>query len=287
MKCKYNLKEWYDEFIKLFKINEIKDTSLLAMKYDFNKLKALHEKNLEDITAIDIQKEINKIKYASTRQRTYTMLKGILQKAVDFEIIKKNVMKVIKKPKYKAKEKRALTHEEEQRFVNACKNDKFGDFFLVCLFQGLRRGETRALKVNDIDLVNNTLRVDESLNTHTKRKDTKNEQSKRIMPLFDRTKEILKPIIENKNENDLIFTIGIKTIPRALKRILKNANVRYITTHYLRHTFITRCQENNIPLYIVQSWIGHEKGSVVTLKIYTHINEETNKKYAKQLNESN
>lgn len=284
MKYNYTLKEWYDKFIELFKVNEIKDTSIKAMEYDFKKLKALHNKYLTEITALDIQKEINKIKYPSTRQRTYTMLKGMLQRAVDFEIIEKNVMKVIKKPKYKAKEKLALTQEEESKFINACKNHKFGNFYLICLFQGLRRGESRALKVNDIDLVKDTLRIDESLNSHTKRTDTKNEQSKRIMPLFERTKEILQPLIKNKTSEDYIFQIGINRINKALKEIVKQAEIRKITTHYLRHTFITRCQEKNIPLYIVQNWVGHEKGSVVTIKIYSHINEETNQKYAKIIN---
>lgn len=284
MKYNYTLKEWYDKFIELFKVNEIKDTSIKAMEYDFKKLKALHNKYLTEITALDIQKEINKIKYPSTRQRTYTMLKGMLQRAVNFEIIEKNVMKVIKKPKYKAKEKLALTQEEESKFINACKNHKFGNFYLICLFQGLRRGESRALKVNDIDLVKDTLRVDESLNSHTKRTDTKNEQSKRIMPLFERTKEILQPLIKNKASEDYIFQIGINRINKALKEIVKQAEIRKITTHYLRHTFITRCQEKNIPLYIVQNWVGHEKGSVVTIKIYSHINEETNQKYAKIIN---
>jgi len=158
---------------------------------------------------------------------------------------------------------------------------------LICLYQGLRKGEARALKVNDVDLENNTLRIDESLNTHTTDTSTKNQQSNRTMPIFEKAKEILINHMKNKKQNEYLFDIGINRVDKAIKEIVKNANIRNITTHILRHTFITRCQELNIPLYIIQSWVGHEKGSVVTTKIYTHLNQDTNLKYVDLLNKSN
>ena len=280
----YTLKSWYDKFMELYKIGKVTDTTMNVNNSDFSKIKNLHKRKLKDLDQFEIQNAINKIPYASIRLRVWTLLNELLEKAFINDLIKKNVMKLVEKPKYKAKEKSALTKQEENLFVDKCKNNKWGDFYLVCLYQGVRKGECRALKVNDVDFENKTLKIDESLNVHTDRTNTKNKQSNRIMPLFDKTAEILKKHIIGKKRDDFIFDIGINRIDKALRDILKDIKIRHITTHSLRHTFITRCQEAHIPLFVVQSWVGHERGSVVTTKIYTHLNDETNIKFADIIN---
>lgn len=52
-------------------------------------------------------------------------------------------------------------------------------------------------------------------------------------------------------------------------------NPKY-TIHSLRHTFITNCQDSNIPEHIIQNWVGHTIGSNVTKQIYTHIQKDSN-----------
>ena len=47
----------------------------------------------------------------------------------------------------------------------------------------------------------------------------------------------------------------------------------------MRSTFITRCQEMNIPEFIIQSWVGHTIGSKVTKSVYTKYNAQDNTKY--------
>ena len=280
------LKEWFKRYMELYKTEKVTDTTIRMTNSDFSKLKRLHNCLLKDIDQFQIQETINKIPYASTRNRVYILMNALLQRAFDNELIAKNVMRLVDKPKYKAKEKTALTHQEEEKFIEACKKHKFGAFFLLCLYQGLRKGECRALKVNDVDFENMTLRIDESFNQHTTRTDTKNQQSNRIMPLFDRTKELLERLVKSKGKNDVIVSIGINRIDKALNQIVESAGIKHISTHILRHTFITRCQESNIPLFVLQSWVGHEKGSVVTTKIYTHLNLETNKKYVDEINKN-
>ena len=281
------LKEWYKNFLQLYKLNKVKETTIKALNYDFAKLKHIHNINIKELNAITIQNELNKIPYKSTRQRVHILLNSLFEKAVINELVSKNIIKLVEKPKYKATQKKALTKEEEKVFIKSCNNHKFGDYYLICLYQGLRKGEARALRVNDIDLINNTIRVDESLNTHTTDTTTKNLQSNRIIPLFENAKNILIKNMQNKSEKELIFKIGVNRVDKAIKEISKNANLKDVTTRTLRHTFITRCQEINIPLYIIQSWAGHEKGSVVTTKIYTHLNNDTNKKYAEFFNKYN
>lgn len=280
----YTLKEWYNEYMKLYKIGVVKDTTIRKDNFTFEKLKKFYNYKLKDITALQIQELISKQENDTPKKNIYLLLNAMLEKAYINDLVNKNIMKLVDKPKYKAKEKQALTKEEETNLINACKTHKQGNFILLCLYQGLRRGECLALKVNDIDFKNNTLRIDESINQHTNRTDTKNEQSNRTMPLFNKTKELLKDIIKNKNENDYIFDTSFDKVDKDLKSITEELKIKHITIHSLRHTFITRCQENNIPLFVVQKWVGHEKGSVVTTKIYTHLNKETENKYTNIIN---
>lgn len=54
----------------------------------------------------------------------------------------------------------------------------------------------------------------------------------------------------------------------------------------MRFAFITRCQEENIPEFIIQAWCGHQIGSNVTKQTYTKYNAEDNNKYINILNKS-
>lgn len=280
----YTLKEWYEKFKQLYKINKVRDTTIRKDNATFKVFKTLHNTLINDLTTMQVLEELNKLKEGTTQRNAYILLKSMLEKAKDNDLIEKNIMRKIEKPKYKAPERIALTKEQQQEFVKLCEQNEYGDFYLLCLYQGLRRGECRALRVNDIDLENNLLRIDESINTNTNRKDTKNEQSNRTMPIFEKTKPTLVKLIKNKKEEDFIFDYGVNKIDTNLHEIMQVFNFKKFTTHNLRHTFITRCQEANIPLYIIQAWVGHEKGSVVTTKIYTHLTAEANAKYTKILN---
>lgn len=279
----YTLKEWYKEFNQLYKKDKIKDTTQSKNDCTFKHIKPLHNYKLKDITILQVQKLLSDIEHKTVKKNIYILLNSLYEKAYINELVSKNIMKQVDKPKYKAKEKKALTKEQQKKFVTVCNAETYGTFYLICLFQGLRRGECKALKVNDIDLINNTLTIDESINEATTRTNTKNSQSNRVMPIFEQTKEILKTLIKGKNKNDFLF-------PDKLSRIVDNLNSisekvkTHITPTILRHTFITRCQENNIPLFVVQSWVGHERGSVVTTKVYTHLNKETNEKYTNIMN---
>lgn len=284
IKTEITLKQWFNKYLKLYKIGKVTDTTIKIDQESFKKFSKLHNLELRSIDQFMLQEALNKIEHKSVQNRSFILINALFEKAYRNGLVEKNMMKLVDKPKYKAKQKLALTKDQEQQFVESCKKHKFGDYFLICLYQGLRRGECRALKVNDVDFKNMTLRIDESLNNHTTRTNTKNEQSNRVMPIFDKSVQILKNNISNKTEDDLIFNIGVNRVEKALKEILSNTNLPKITTHILRHTFITRCQEANIPLFVVQSWVGHEKGSVVTTRIYTHLNAETDKKYTDLMN---
>lgn len=185
------------------------------------------------------------------------------------KIIKDNIIKMIEKPKHK-KKGIALSQEEQKTFLNLCEKSKYKNIYKFILYQGLRVGEALAITKNDINLKTKELTINKSFLQTNKISDCKNEQSNRTIPLFEPTIQLLNKI--KINDNDRIFKYTYKTLQKDIKNIIKNSALPNITIHDLRHSFITNCQNENIPEHIIQAWVGHEIGSKVT-KVFIHTSQ--------------
>jgi len=209
--------------------------------------------------------------------------------ALNDRIIASNPILSIPRPKQFAKfEKKAFTPEQEQKFIELCLADldKY-EPLLICLSQGLRKGEMLALRPNDFDFKRNTLRIDESYD-HNYPDDlkTKNGSSNRTMPMFELAKTILLKY-KDHDQNKRIYEHhnGI-TLGLWLVKLLKKHGLPRLTLHELRHTFITRCHEKKIDEIVIQKWVGHAIGSRMTKAVYTHIMDSAEQNYISQMNKT-
>ena len=100
------------------------------------------------------------------------------------------------------------------------------------------------------------------------------------MPLFEKTKKILE---KYKNIKGRIFNISYNRIDYYTQELESKLNFE-LSIKFMRFTFITRCQEKNIPEFIIQSWCGHQIGSKITKQVYTKYNEEDNKQFIDIIN---
>lgn len=273
--------QWYNKWLELFK-KDVKDITKKDYNYSLDYVKPIFNKELNKITSIEILELLNKITFERRKQKVYELLKDIFNRATTNEIIDKNPITKIDKPKHKKINGQAISNEDEKLFEKLLIQENL-DCFLVCLYQGLRKGEMLALTIDDIDFKNKTLNINKAINEQNEIDTTKNEYSIRVMPLFDNTIKILE---KYKNTKGRIFDITYKQSSRIFDKFIKtNFNGKKYTAHSLRHTFITRCQENNIPLHIIQKWVGHSKGSLITGSVYTHTRETAELKYADIFNE--
>lgn len=260
--------EWFNKWLDLYK-KELKESTKQDYKSSFKHLKELYNLSLNKITSIQILEQLNKINFARKKQKVYELLKDIFTKAKINDLVNNNPLEKINKPKYKKINGIAFSNEDETKLIQILKEKQL-DMFLVCLYQGLRRGEMLALTIDDIDFVNNTIKINKSINNNDKIDTTKNEYSNRFIPLFNQTKQILE---KYKNVNGRIFNIKRHRTEDIFSKIVKENFDKKYTIHSLRHTFITNCQEKQIPLHIIQKWVGHNIGSNVTNQIYTHTRE--------------
>ena len=272
----YTLNQWIDKWLELYKTNivgERQNQDILSHRKNYFTTPMFNQ-NITEVKSMDILSLINSIKFERTKLKVYTFLTDIFNKAYLNNIITVNPMGVIKKPKYKAKEKRLLTPDEETALIQECLNHPYGYIYLIALYQGLIPAESRSLLKSDIDLEKNTIRI----------RGTKNEYRNRTMPLFENTKNILHLI---KSDNEFIYQFPKEKQRRIFNEILDKLDIKDFTQHDLRHMFITKCKNLNVPEHIVQSWCGHSIGSAVTSKVYTHKDPIVENQYINILNTQN
>ena len=273
--------EWATKWLSLYKQN-VKESTKRAYKSLFNYLKVLENKAINKITSIDILEILNKISYERQKQKVYEFVNDIFKKAKINKIINDNPVEIIEKPKHKKVNGIALSNEDEKKFEQILINQKL-DIFLVCLYQGLRKGEVMAITNDDIDYKQKTLTINKAINSRNELDTTKNCYSNRVIPLFDKTIQVLD---KYKNIQGRIFNYTYKQVTTLFENVIKsNFNGKKYTPHSLRHTFITRCQEANIPLHIIQNWVGHNIGSKVTNAVYTHTREVAMLENAQKIND--
>lgn len=281
----YTLFEWYNQWLKLFKIDKVKESTIR----DYNKCvkhinNNLLNKDIKKIESLEILNNLHKINLERTRQKVYELLNTIFTKAKQHNIINNNIMDIIDKPSHTKEKGIALTNKEQETFITECKNNKYGDLLLLTLYQGLRIGEVLAITGKDIDINKRKLIINKSINEKSEIDTTKNLQSNRTMPIFDNTLSILKKYQNQTNKRIFNFTYNVPQ--KHLKNIIQKCGIRDISLHDLRHTFITNCKNKQIPEHIIQTWVGHKIGSLVTSKVYTHSNEEDTLLYLEKYNKS-
>ena len=162
-------------------------------------------------------------------------------------------------------------------------------FFIVLFFTGVRRGECKALRWNDIDFDRKTIRIDEqaidkdrNVLVHISNV-LKNPQSYRKVPIDDNTLISLNELKKSRSqevefsENDFIFLRDSKlklpfadsTIYNRNLKAAKATNVKYINIHGFRHSYASNMLSMGVPLTAVSEALGHSSIGV-TEKVYTH-----------------
>ena len=153
---------------------------------------------------------------------------------------------------------------------------------LLTLNSGLRLGELCALRWSDIDLHAGFLRVEREVQRiyekgHTRLavQPPKSESSYRRIPLPADMLSLLaayKP--KRAGDTCLLLTGTAAPIePRTMQnryRLLKRAGVPYRNFHALRHTYATRCIEQNVDVKSVSEMLGHSDVRI-TLQTYVHV----------------
>ena len=307
------LDEWFEIWMETCK-NNCRDTTRQTYRVTYNRIKAsLGWRKLSGLNLIVMQRAINELKSDASRKNTKKLLVDMLNKAVDSELLHKNVAKqlnaVVSKDS-KPEEPRVLTIEETELFLEAASHYRYFNAFSLALETGMRIGEIIGLKWSDIDFFNRTIYVNRTL-VYIKSDDEnspnfnkwgfefhepKTDKGRRKIPMTLKAYQILKRQqlwkrgMETKGYKapegyeDLVFTTTKNTpiSPRDTTVVMKFITERIrkkrpdfepVTPHTLRHTFATRCIERGMNPKTLQIILGHSTIQL-TMNLYCHVTDD-------------
>jgi integrase len=213
-------------------------------------------------------------------------LSGVFSFAVESEHIESNPLRDLKLNYKKKKfEIDPLTEAESLLLLDQAKIFQNGIYYpaiLCALRTGMRIGEIQALKWNDIDFDKRQIEVRRSYRQY-RMTDTKNHKHRRVdMTLHlaetlmaHRTSQKREALKKGKPFSEFVFT-GIRdemlnriSFQNALNRCAEKAQLRYIRTHSLRHSYATIRLMKGHNVGDVSYQLGHSSIKI-TYDVYAH-----------------
>jgi len=245
----------------------------------------------------------------NTIVKIHRLINKVFKIAVSDRLIQYNPMEneniIRPKSQLEDEEVKALTIEEQKKFVKVLNEEehKYKYILLLQLYTGMRIGEVLALSINDIDYEKGTITINKTLSRNEKDKvilgnTTKTENSRRVIYISERVKNILNKIQENQviNINGFLFYNNAKDCyitPTQVNCYLRRLNEKNkitdkLHTHVLRHTFATRNIEAGVSAKVLQKILGHKKIETTLdtyASVFAEFNKNENEKYDKYLEE--
>lgn len=220
----------------------------------------------------------------SSARECLSMLRRICKYATHLRLIRPMELEVAL-PKAIDKISAPLSPAEQQRlhqYVQANPTPrKIG--LLLGLELGLRIGEICGLQWGDFDLKLGTLNINRTVcriscgNGHTKVviQMPKTRTSRREIPIPKQLSLMLKKL-HGSASNAAWFLSGSESKPteprcyrKSIKAYLKQATVRQVRPHALRHTFATTCLQAGCDVKTLSELLGHANANI-TLQRYVH-----------------
>lgn len=265
----------YKEYLKYLEIE--KKYSPLTIK-NYEKDLELFHNFIKEESNVDV-KVVRKFlsflyekKYSKkTISRMISALRGYFKYLHKNDSINENPMLLISNPKKETKLPNFLYYDQLTDFINYVQTSEFKkrDYLIVELLYstGIRVSELVNLKISDIDLSNNMIRV---LGKGNKERivifgDVAKEA---ILDYLNKERKVGSDYLILNNNNQQITTRGIEYLFNKYNKTSKTK----ITPHTLRHTFATHMLNEGADLKSVQELLGHENLS--TTQVYTHVSNE-------------
>lgn len=300
------LDEWFDIWLNTCKKNCRSSTKGSYITHYKRIQEELGWRKLTSLNLIVMQEAFNKLKTDNARKNSKKILVDMLNRAVDTDLLVKNVAKQINTviAKEEKKERRVLTIRETEFFLEQAKGTFYENLFILALETGLRVGELSALQWEDIDFKKKVIHVRHTLCYFSKNgkyvfemHDTKTNNGKRTIPLtakainslkcqkLQKQEIILKGKTAKEEFQNLVFVTKNNQptqqflINQCMQLVIQNINKAGIdfspfTLHTLRHTFATRAIEYGMNPKILQKLLGH--GTLqMTMGLYCHVTEDT------------
>jgi integrase len=200
----------------------------------------------------------------ATVNRDVIRLKGLLTKAVEWELLTVSPLKGLKLAKIDATGVvRYLSDAERKRLTDALtKRDGYiVSMVSVSLGTGLRRGELTSITWDDVDMKQKQITIRAGY--------AKSRKARRV-PMNSKVLAVLTAWKEETKNGGRVFPVADPK--RAWVSLLDEAKIKNFRWHDMRHDFASRLAMAGVDLYTISELLGH--ADLTMTKRYAHLAPE-------------
>jgi integrase len=220
-------------------------------------------------------------KGARQLQLAHGYLRACLDRAVDLDVLARNPMRKVPRPKWVSTPRTYWTAAETARFVHTCAatSNRWGPLFATLATCGLRVSEALALRSSEIDLDARTIHVRHALvwaGEQCSLVPTKTTSSNRLVTVPDVTTGILsrlsrpldpeQPVFLNSNGNPP----RLSQLHKSLASVCREATVPRVNVHGLRHVAAALAYLAVKDAHAVKERLGHSDVTT-TMRLYSYL----------------
>jgi integrase len=248
---------------------------LLALKKSWSGLNETEIRRITPNNCKEWAREYRKKVSATRYNNTVSVLRHVLNVAVEAGVVYSNAAAAVKRASVRSKEISLPTIDQFNtllvELLNGHSRDSrnCADLAAGLAFTGMRKCEANALEWRDLDLEAGEIIVRGDAETGTK-----NWELRRV-PLIPDSRTLFQRMrSERANEPLDAKVFRVRECQKALDRACKKVGAERITHHDLRHLFATRCIESGVDVPTVSRWLGHKDGGALAMKTYGHLRNE-------------
>ena len=216
---------------------------------------------VDEITRLDIKRYLMDLPIKSSSKRLYlSTIRGILDLALDDDVIDRNPADGIRLPKEPKPEAKPFSPQEVEAILSRA-DGMLRNYLGIAFYTGLRSGEILGLMHQDIGADTITVRRSISKGRITT---PKTAGSLRTIPIF----AAARPFIEDqKKRSNSLYLFDIDGAPisdigvlrkRKWARLLRDCGIEYRKIYATRHTFITAMlNSGRYKLTTIARIVGH------------------------------
>jgi integrase len=214
-------------------------------------------------------------------------LRTALEAARKMRLIYGNPALDVQMPRKAQRQLQTWTTDEVKQLLRTARGERLYPFYVLALDTGMRQGELLGLHWPEVDLVEGTVLVKQSLEEiggHFHLKEPKTAKGRRRIWIGQTTVEVLKAHRERlrKKKNNVLngpvfpnyrghnLYIAKSNLSKAFMKVVQKAGVRKIRPNDLRHTSATLMLQAGANLKMVSERLGHESVEI-TLRFYVGV----------------
>jgi integrase len=223
-------------------------------------------------------------------QMAVGVLKSACAWAVVNELVSRNPVQGVRRPKLQRQPMASWTTEQARDFLDSTSDDRLSFAWWLLLSRGLRRGELCGLRNDDVDLDSCVLRINRTRVTTAGEvidSTPKTESGRRSVPLDPslvallrrhKARQAAEKLAAGEAYDDRGFLVadelGVPYNPndvsRAFNALVKASGLPRIRLHDTRHTAASLMLASGTPVKVVSDLLGHASPTI-TLATYAHV----------------